>query len=104
MEKKQTEFKQSELSASRENNSASSDLIEHVHQVEDSPFTIIYSNHAYHICIANQIVGNQPFKDITAAEEYIAQKPWQLILTSAYIYHKLVQQKVEEAEKEKAGK
>lgn len=100
MEKKQQGSKRSESSESQEYKPNSSNAIEQVHQVEDTPFTVIRAQNAYHICLANQIVANQPFTSIEEALKYIKQKPWQLILTSAYLYGKMVEAKLQE-QKEK---
>lgn len=96
MEKKQQESKPSELSKSQEDSSSSSNLIEQVHQVKGTPFTLVYAREQYHICIGNQVVGDKPFQTIPQAETYIKSKPWQLILTAGYIYGKLVEQKLQE--------
>lgn len=99
-EQKNQGFKPSKSSKSQEDKPASSDFIEHTHKVEDTPFTIIHHNEKYHICLANNIVGDRPFDSIEEAEDYIKQKPWQLILVSNYIYGKMVEQKIKE-EKER---
>lgn len=93
------ESKPSRSSESPEGNSSSSEYIEHYHTVEGTPFTIILYGEEYHICLAQNIVANKPFKTIEEAENYIAEKPWQLMLVAGYIYGKMVEANIEKQKK-----
>lgn len=96
-EKSKQESKRLKSSESQGDNYPSSDEFKkHYHVVEDTPFTLIYHNEQYHICLGQNIVGAKPFKSIPEAEEYINQKPWQLMLVAGYIYGKMVEAKIKE--------
>ena len=57
-----------------------------VHASEDKLFTIVEkSEKEVIITIGNQIVSSKVFKDVKSAKQYIAKKPWELLVNTMCI-------------------
>lgn len=60
--------------------SNSKKLFEH-HTVEGTPFVILEQDRNFKILIGQQLASNTIFDSKEKAEEYINEKPWELLLT-----------------------
>lgn len=51
------------------------------HTSEDKLFTIVEkSEKEVFICVGNQLASSKNFKDLKQAKNYIARKPWELLV------------------------
>lgn len=58
--------------------------------IEDTPFTAVYIKNDWVIVMGNEIASERRFEKIDELKEYIDSKPWELIVTSATIFDKIV--------------
>lgn len=61
-----------------------------VHEVNDTPFTIIETDKGCVIVVGNQQVCLTIFEDVAKAKKYINKKPWELILVTTSIHMEAV--------------
>lgn len=56
-----------------------------IREVEGTPFRVIKNENGVNIIMGDQVL-NKGFKEIKEAEDYIASKPWELILIAGAVY------------------
>ena len=71
------------------------------HDVDETPFSIIQEDTTKkcRIAVGMQFVTDQEFEDLKKAENYIKEKPWELILNTVIILHNNIHKLEKEDEK-----
>lgn len=99
MEKK--ELKHSKESESTVNNSNYSERqeVEYV-EIHGTPFILARVTGHWKITLGYDVVSPKRFDTKEEAEEYVNQKPWELILVAGHIYNKRIEAFLKERNKE----
>lgn len=74
-----------ESRAESQSRGASSDGRQTYYVVDNTPFVIVWYQDAYRIAVGKQIVSDRTFARIPTAEQYVKNKPWELIFALIHV-------------------